>query len=188
MENFLFPVEIVLKIFGYLGLGELIQCSKVSKRFNTICKDKSLGYRLSMLIMKDLGVRDQKYINEILIARPELTKVVIHSISWEEGDETRLSGAMAERKFLGPKRYCMEKKKEVLKELGTLVRVRYFRILTSRNTMIFGPLASWTKATYPTFARRRPLEIGLFCFMPTSNLEHINPERLTPSAFRLLNS
>ena len=94
--------------------------------------------------MKDLGVRDQKYINEILIARPELTKVVIHSISWEEGDETRLSGAMAERKFLGPKRYCMEMKKDVLKELGASVRVRYFRILTSRNTMIFGPLASWT--------------------------------------------
>ena len=56
MENFLFPDEIVLKIFGYLGLGELIQCSKVSKRFNTICKDNSLGYRSSMLIMKDLMV------------------------------------------------------------------------------------------------------------------------------------
>jgi hypothetical protein len=52
LENFLFPDEIVLKIFGYLGLGELIQCAKVSRRFNTICKDNSLGYRSSMLIMK----------------------------------------------------------------------------------------------------------------------------------------
>ena len=95
MENFLFPVEIVLKILGYLGLGELIQCSKVSRRFNTICKDNSLGYSSSMLIMKDLTVEDQKYLNRILINRPELTKVEIHSVSWEEGDRKRLSGAMA---------------------------------------------------------------------------------------------
>ena len=91
MENFLFPDEIVLKIFGYLGLGELIQCSKVSKRFNTICKDKSLSYRSSLLIIKDLMVEDQKIINDILNTRP-ITKVVIHSVSWEGGDETRLSG------------------------------------------------------------------------------------------------
>ena len=93
MENFIFPDEIVLKIFGYLGLGELIQCSKVSRRFNTICKDKSLNYRSSMLIMKDLRVEDQKIINNILIARP-ITKVVIHSVSWEGGGETRLSGTV----------------------------------------------------------------------------------------------
>ena len=91
MENFLFPDEIVLKILGYLGLGELIQCAKVSRRFNTICKDKSLSYRSSLLIMKDLTVEDQKIINNILITRP-ITKVVINSVSWEGGDETRLSG------------------------------------------------------------------------------------------------
>ena len=68
MENFLFPDEIVLKIFGYLGLSELIQCAKVSRRFNTICKDNSLGYRSSMLIMKDLMVEDHKYLSKILKA------------------------------------------------------------------------------------------------------------------------
>ena len=84
MENLQLPDEIVLKIFGYLGLSELIQCAKVSRRFYTICKDKSLSYRSSMSIMKDLGVEDQKYINKILIARPELTKLEIYSVSWEE--------------------------------------------------------------------------------------------------------
>ena len=110
MENFLFPDEIVLKIFGYLGLNELIQCAKVSRRLNTICKDKSLSYRSSMSIMKDLGVEDQKRINNILIdllpdRKITITKLVIDSVSWEEGDgKKRLSGAMAARKFLGPKK------------------------------------------------------------------------------------
>ena len=77
-----------------------------------LCKDNSLSYRSSMLIIKDLGVEDQNYINNILIARPELTKVEIHSISWEEVDGKRLSGEMASRKFVGPKCYCLEKKKK----------------------------------------------------------------------------
>ena len=127
MENFLFPDEIVLKIFGYLGLGELIQCSKVSRRFNMICKDNSLGgYRSSMLIMKDLTVEDQKCINTFLIARPEMTKVVINSVYWEEGNGKRLSGAMAKRKFLGPKRKRLEKKKKMLKALGASVQVKRY--------------------------------------------------------------
>ena len=53
--------------------------------------------------MKDLTVEDQKYINKILNARPELTKLEIYSVSWEESDEKRLSGAMAKRKCLGPR-------------------------------------------------------------------------------------
>ena len=167
MENFLFPDEIVLKILGYLGLGELIQCSKVSRRFNMLCEDNS-----SMLIMKDLGVEDQNYINNILIARPELTKVEIHSISWEEGDGKRISGEMASRKFVGPKSYCLEKKKEVLKALGASVRVKFFL-----KRMVAGQLASRMAASYPTWyqllnlERRRPLEIGLFYFMPTLESE-----------------
>ena len=168
MENFLLPDEIVLKILGYLGLGELIQCSKVNKRFNKICKDNSLGYELSMSIMKDLRVEDQKYIHKILIARPELTKVEIHSISWEEGDEKRLSKAMASRKFLGPKSYCLEKKKKVLKALGASVHVQFLL-----KTMDAGQLSTRMADSYPTWyqlfnlERRRPLEIGLFYFMPT---------------------
>jgi hypothetical protein len=133
-----------------------------------ICKDNSLGYRSSMLIMKDLEVEDQKYINSIFIARPELTKVEIHSISWEEGDGKRLSGAMATRKFLGPKSYCLEKKKKVLKALGASVSVNFFL-----KHMDGGQLRTRMAASYPTWyqllnlERRRPLEIGLFYFMPT---------------------
>ena len=150
MENFLFPDEIVLKILGYLGLGELIQCSKVSRRFNTICKDKSLGYRSSMLIVKDLEEEDQECINKIIIARPEMTKVVIDSVYWEEDNGKILSRAMAKRKFLGPKSYCLAKKRKVLKALGASVCVNNFR----------------KGAPYSCF-QRRPLEIGLFYYMPT---------------------
>ena len=75
MENLPFPDEIVLKILDYLSLGELIQCARVSKRLNTICKDHSLRYSSSMLAMKDLTVKDQKSIIHILIAEPEVTEV-----------------------------------------------------------------------------------------------------------------
>ena len=150
MEKFLFPDEIVLKILGYLGLGDLIQCSKVSRRFNTICKDKSLSYRSSMSIMKDLGVEDQKRINAILIARPEMTKVVIDSVYWEEDNGKILSGAMAKRKFLGPKRIRLEKKKKILKALGASVCVKKFRY-------------QWWKGS--------TLEIGLFYSMSNLLLE-----------------
>ena len=44
---------------------------------------------------------------------------------------------MASKKFLGPKKYCMEKKKEVLKALGASVRVIHTRIV-SNNTIQIG--------------------------------------------------
>ena len=62
----------------------------------------------------------------------------------------------------------MEKKKEVLKALGASVRVKFFL-----KRMVAGQLASRMAASYPTWyqllnlERRRPLEIGLFYFMPT---------------------
>ena len=170
MENFLFPNEIVLKIFGYLGLGELIQCSKVSRRFNTICKDKSLGYGSSRLIMKDLTREDQKHINRILIARPKLTKLEIYSVSWEEGDGKRLSVAMAKKQFLGPKSYSLAKKQKVLKALGASGHVKNLRIQHSRKTQIIKryqiPFKEWRCASYSNIPRQ-PLKIGLFYSMPT---------------------
>ena len=89
MENFLFPDEIVLKIFGYLNLGQLIQCARVSKRFNNIIKDKSLKYTSSMLAMKDLTAKDRKVIIDILIVRPKVKKVKISEINWD-GDLQRI--------------------------------------------------------------------------------------------------
>ena len=73
MENL--PDEIVLKILGYLGLGQLIQCARVSKSLNNICKDRSLSYGSSMIVMKKLTVKVQKSIVDILIARPQVKKV-----------------------------------------------------------------------------------------------------------------
>ena len=144
MENFLLPNEIVLKILGYLGLGDLIQCAKVSKRFNSICNDKSLSYRSSTLIINDLTVNDQKFINSILIARPHMKKVTIWSISCEGVIQTSLSENLVRKTFVGPKSYCSKKKTEVLKALGASARVMH----THDNI-------------------KNAIELGLFYFMPT---------------------
>ena len=81
IENMPFPDEIILKILHYLRLGELIQCARVSKRLNTICKDGSSSYGSSMSAMKDLTVKDRKSIIDMVIARPEVTEVRISSIT-----------------------------------------------------------------------------------------------------------
>ena len=73
MENL--PNEILLQILGYLSLGELIQCARVSNRLNNICKDRSLRYKSSMSVMKDLTVKDRKSLIDMLIANPEVTEV-----------------------------------------------------------------------------------------------------------------
>ena len=83
MENL--PNEVVLQILSYLNIGELIQCARVSKRLNTICEDKSLSYRSNMLQMKDLTVKNQNSIIDVLIANPELTEVKISPKTLEWG-------------------------------------------------------------------------------------------------------
>ena len=77
MENLPLPDEIILKILGYLSLGELIQCAGVSKKLSTICNDKSLSYTSNMLAMKDLTAKDRKSVIDILIARPEVRQLTI---------------------------------------------------------------------------------------------------------------
>ena len=147
MENLLLPNEIVLNIFGYLSLGDLIQCAKASKRFNTICKDKSLNYRSSMLIVKGLSVKDQKFINDILIARPYMKKVTIWTISLEGVVEKRLSENLITMTFQGPMSYCMKKKTEVLKAMGAIPRVMY------------------TRHGHDIYYNQ--IDLGLFYYMPT---------------------
>ena len=83
MDNL--PDEIVLQILGYISLGELIQCARVSQRLNAICEDKSLSYRSNMLVMQGLTVKGRKSIIDTLIAYPELTEVNISpkSLEWD---------------------------------------------------------------------------------------------------------
>ena len=156
MENFLLPNEIILKILGYLGLGDLIQCAKVSKRFNIICKDKSLGYISSMLIMKDLTVDDQKFVNGFLIARPEFKEVAIHSISLEGKLETRLSKESVKWTFMGPKRYSMDKKMKVLKSVCVMQGD-----VRTRNVM-----KMFSTSRFEVHTNINTLELGLYYHMP----------------------
>ena len=181
MENV--PNEIVLKILGYLGLVDLIQCVKVSKRFNTICRDKSLSYRSSTLIIKDLTVNDQKFINNFLIAIPEIKEVTIHSISLEGDLESRLSRESVKWTFMGPKRYCMEKKMKVLKSQGASVLVmrgdgRTRNMINKNNKLIPKTKLLAVKTsqlleyilTYVNDQVRLSnirIELGLFYYMPT---------------------
>ena len=78
MESFPFQDEVVLKILGYLDLGDLIKCAKVCKRLNNICKDHSLRISVisRMSVMKKLTVKDQKSILDLLIVRPYVTEVI----------------------------------------------------------------------------------------------------------------
>ena len=108
MESLPFPDEIVLNILGYLSLGELIQCARVSKRLNAICEDKSLSYRSNMLVMQGLTVKGRKSIIDTLIANPELTEVHIYPKSeyttrtgLEWGIEGEISRASVTGKSLG---------------------------------------------------------------------------------------
>ena len=96
LENLPLPDEVVLKILGYLSLGQLIQCARVSKRLNTICKDKSLSYKSNMLKMKNLTVKDRISIIRILITRPKVKEVIISSFK-----RARISGVTETQKSTG---------------------------------------------------------------------------------------
>ena len=88
MESFPVPDEVVLKILGYLDLGDLIKCARVSKRLNNICKDHSLSLRhirlryiSSMSVMKKLTVKDQKSILDLLMPMPGVPEVILRNPS-----------------------------------------------------------------------------------------------------------
>ena len=88
MENLPLPNEIVLQILGYLSLGELIQCARVSKRLSKICEDKSLSYRSNMQVMKDLTMKDRKSLIDRLIANPKVTEVKnLYKIDFSKTEE-----------------------------------------------------------------------------------------------------
>ena len=86
MENLPLPNEVILQILGYLSLGELIQCARVSKHFNSICKDNSLRYSSSMSVMKNLTLEGRKSMIDILIASPDVKEVKISSRIYAASD------------------------------------------------------------------------------------------------------
>ena len=81
-------------------------------------------------------------------------KVAINSIQiWNRDLEIRFTEVMATKKFLGPERHCMEKKREVLKALGA-TPVLY---KTGGESVRVGPM-DFTES-------KNILKIGLLYFM-----------------------
>ena len=113
-----------------------------------------------MLIMKDLTVDDQKFVNSFLITRSEFKEVTIHSISLEGKLKTRLSRESVKWTFMGPKRYCMEKKMKVLKSQGACVCVMQSDVRT-RDEMKILPTS-----TFEVHTNINTLELELYYHSP----------------------
>ena len=77
MENLPMPDEILLKILGYLNLGDLIECSKVSKRLKGICLDKKLSYHTYHSAISYLCLQDEKIIMSVLKDKPSILETEI---------------------------------------------------------------------------------------------------------------
>ena len=77
MENLPMPDEILLKILGYLNLGDLIACSKVSKRVKGICLDKNLSYHTYHSAISYLCLQDEKKIMTILKDKPSILETEV---------------------------------------------------------------------------------------------------------------
>ena len=134
MENF--SDEVLLKILGYLGLGDLIRCTRVSKRLNNICKDDSLRhiwlrYISSMPVMKKLTVKDHNSILDILIDNPEVKEVTWRNPS--NCSETRKKRVRTEN--------SREHKKEVLhykfSENKLILQVFYLSLYVSTDQYLW---------------------------------------------------
>ena len=93
-----------------------------------------------MLVMKGLTVKCQKSINKILIARPDMKKVTIGSISWEGGLQTRLS----EFSYWKSTSTGLYEKEEALQTLGASSFLLHFKI------------------------PKQTLELDVFYFMPSN--------------------
>ena len=77
MENLPMPDEILLKILGYLNLGDLIECSKVSKRLKGICLDKKLSYHTYHSAISYLCLQDEKIIMNVLKDKPSILETEV---------------------------------------------------------------------------------------------------------------
>ena len=77
IENLPMPDEILLKILGYLNLGDLISCSKVSKRVKGVCLDKTLSYHTYHSAISYLCLQDEKIIMNVLKYKPSILETEV---------------------------------------------------------------------------------------------------------------
>ena len=76
-ENLPMPDEILIKILGYLNLGDLIECSQVSKRLKEVCLDKTLSYHTYHSAVSDLCLQDQKIIMNVVKDKPSILETEV---------------------------------------------------------------------------------------------------------------
>ena len=88
MENLPMPDEILLKILGYLNLGDLIECSKVSKRLKGVCLDKTLSYHTYHSAIIHLSLQDEKIIINVLKDNPNILETEIE-VSTKAPEKTK---------------------------------------------------------------------------------------------------
>ena len=77
MENLPMPDEILLKILRYLNLGDLISCSKVSKRLKGICMDETLSYHTYHSAISYLRLQDEEIIMNVLKDKPSILETEV---------------------------------------------------------------------------------------------------------------
>ena len=88
MENLPLPDEILLKILGYLNLGDLIECSKVSKRLKGVCMDKTLSYHTYHSAIVHLSLQDEKTIINVLKNSPTILETEVE-VSTKTPEKTK---------------------------------------------------------------------------------------------------
>ena len=88
MENLPLPDEILLKILGYLNLGDLIECSKVSKRLKGVCLDKTLSYHTYHSAIIHLSLQDVKIIINVLKVSPSIMETELE-VSTKTPEKTK---------------------------------------------------------------------------------------------------
>ena len=88
MENLPLPDEILLKILGYLNLGDLIECSKVSKRLKEVCLDKTLSYHTYHSAIIHLSLQDEKIIINVLKDSPNILETEVE-VSTKTPEKTK---------------------------------------------------------------------------------------------------
>ena len=99
MENLPMPDEILLKILRYLNLGDLISCSKVSKRLKGICLDETLSYPTYHSAISYLRLQDEEIIMNVLKDKPSILETEVE-VSTKTPEQSQKRSEQRRKRFL----------------------------------------------------------------------------------------